>query len=301
MNKNLINISELSKNDIDELIAFAEQFYDGDGGCKRENIFPDKTIANVFFEPSTRTKLSFEIAAKNLGCQTINFDIKNSSMKKGESVFDTIDTVSLMGVDMFIIRSSEPILAELANMMPGVKFINAGEGTESHPTQTLTDFLTIKQTKDTLNNLKIAIVGDLDHSRVARSFLNGISNYEENEIVLTGHPDLCSNFINNDKYHYVENLDDALKDADIVMALRIQHERIQSSTEIDIDEYKALYQVNSERMELAKGDAILMHPGPVNMDIEVSESLYHSDKSVIRDQVSNGVAIRMAVLSRFLS
>ena len=116
MNKNLINISELSKNDIDELIAFAEQFFDGDGGCKRENIFPDKTIANVFFEPSTRTKLSFEIAAKNLGCQTINFDIKNSSMKKGESVFETIDTVSLMGVDMFIIRSSEPILAELANM-----------------------------------------------------------------------------------------------------------------------------------------------------------------------------------------
>lgn len=301
MNKSLINISQLSKKDIDELMIFAENFFNNEGRCKKENIFPDKTIANIFFEPSTRTKLSFEMAAKNLGCQTLNFDVLNSSLKKGESIYETLDAINLMGVDMMIVRSSEPMLAELSSTMDGARFINAGEGIESHPTQTLTDLLNIKQFKGTLENLRIVIVGDLNHSRVARSFISGINKYDNNEIILTGHPKLCSDFINNNAYNYEENLCNAINNADVIMALRIQHERINQDTEIDLDEYKNLYQINSENIEYAKDDVILMHPGPVNMDVEVSESLYFSEKSAIRNQISNGVAIRMAVLSKFLS
>jgi len=301
MNKNLLSLNDLSKEDLLSLLDFAEKFIDDDGGFKKEDLFPDKTIANIFFEPSTRTKCSFEIAAKNLGCSVIDFNVSGSSVSKGESIFQTVDALSLMGIDLCVIRHADTIISELAEYMPNMTFINAGEGTTSHPTQALIDLMTIKQFKNNIDNLKITIIGDLDHSRVVRSFVEGVSNFAIDSLTFSGHPDMCKHFTDPAIGNYEPNLDIAVSDADVIMALRIQHERFESDMNLDIDEYKSLYQLTTERISMAKGDAIIMHPGPVNIDIEISETAYQSDNSVIRNQVANGVAMRMAVLARFLS
>ena len=179
-------------------------------------------------------------------------------------------------------------------------FVNAGEGMLSHPTQTLLDLKTIMDNKKTIDSLKIVIVGDLDHSRVTSSFLEVLKNFELEALVLSGHPAMCTKYIDNKQGLYEPDLNKALDNADVVMALRIQHERFEQELDLDLETYKQDYQLTSEKMDNAKGDAIIMHPGPVNY-IEITESIYDSEQSVIRQQVKNGVAVRMAVLSRFLS
>jgi len=299
MAKNLLSINDLSKKEILDLIEFANNFFNEEGDFLRESLFPDKTIANVFCEPSTRTKSSFAIAAKNLGCSVIDFNIESSSVQKGESIYETIDALNLMGVDLCVLRHPESIIRELAETLPKMVFINAGEGSISHPTQALLDLKTIIDHKGTLDGLNIVIIGDLDHSRVTSSFVEGISNFEIGSLTFCGHPEMCSKYIDPNIGRYEADMATALQDADVVMTLRIQYERFEKELNLDLETYKSEYQLSSEKLENAKGDAIIMHPGPVNY-IEITEAVYDSENSVIRQQIANGVAIRMAVLSRFL-
>ena len=299
MANNLLSINDLSKKEILELIEFANNFFNDEGSFRRESLFPDKTIANVFCEPSTRTKSSFAIAAKNLGCSVIDFNIENSSVQKGESIYETIDALNLMGVDLCVLRHPESIIRELAETLPEMVFVNAGEGSISHPTQALLDLKTIIDHKDKLDDLNIVIIGDLDHSRVTSSFVEGISNFDIGSLTFCGHPEMCTKYRDPKMGRYEADMATALQDADVVMALRIQYERFEKELNLDLETYKSEYQLSSEQLENAKGDAIIMHPGPVNY-IEITEAVYDSENSVIRQQIANGVAIRMAVLSRFL-
>ena len=301
MNKSLLSLAELSRKEIEDLINFAEKFINTDGSFKKESLFLDKTIANIFCEPSTRTKSSFEIAAKNLGCNVIDFDTDTSSLQKGESIYETVDALSLMGVDLCVLRHSESVIQQLVEYVPEMIFINGGEGSISHPTQGLLDLMTIIQHKETIDNQNIVIVGDLDHSRVTASFIEGVSNFDFKSLTFSGHPDMCKLFHSHPKGKYEPDLNTAIEGADVIVALRIQHERLEAEDIIDLDQYKYEYQINSERLAMANEDAILMHPGPVNLDIEISTMVYESEQCVIRQQVANGVAIRMAVLSQYLS
>ena len=205
-----------------------------------------------------------------------------------------------MGVDLCVLRHPDSVIQELANTLPKMVFINAGEGSISHPTQALLDMKTIIDHKNSLDGLKIVIVGDLDHSRVTSSFVEGISNFSIDSLTFSGHPEMCTKYQNPQTGNYEPDLDKALQDADVVMTLRIQYERFDEELNLDLETYKKAYQLTSEKLEHAKGDAIIMHPGPVNY-IEITEAVYDSENSVIRQQIANGVAIRMAVLSRFLS
>ena len=299
MANNLLSINDLSKKEILELIEFANNFFNDEGSFRRESLFPDKTIANVFCFPCTRTKSSFAIAAKNLGCSVIDFNIENSSVQKGESIYETIDALNLMGVDLCVLRHPESIIRELAETLPEMVFVNAGEGSISHPTQALLDLKTIIDHKDKLDDLNIVIIGDLDHSRVTSSFVEGISNFDIGSLTFCGHPEMCTKYRDPKIGRYEADMATALQDADVVMTLRIQYERFEKELNLDLETYKSEYQLSSEKLENAKGDAIIMHPGPVNY-IEITEAVYDSENSVIRQQIANGVAIRMAVLSRFL-
>ena len=287
----LISLKDFSQKDILELIELANKFIDAEGKIKSESIFPDKRVLTLFYEPSTRTKISFEIAAKSLGCHVINFDVSNSSLSKGETLQDTIDSLAQMDIDLCVLRHSDAVIEDLINQIrKPMTFISAGEGTFSHPTQGLLDLMTIHQYIG-LENLNILIVGDLDHSRVYQSFTDGIKHFNSS-VTLCGHPDLCTK-VDSSK------LNKAIKGKDVIMALRIQHERMDG--QIDQISYIEDYQVNEQRLKKANPNAILMHPGPVNQGIEITEALYKSKQSVILDQVANGVAMRMAILTKYLS
>tara|TARA_B100000212_G_scaffold341790_1_gene326083 strand:- start:2405 stop:3310 length:906 start_codon:yes stop_codon:yes gene_type:complete len=300
MVKNLLSINDLTKKEILDLINFSNNFIDDEGNFRKEDLFPDKTVANIFCEPSTRTKMSFAVAAGNLGCNILDFNIDSSSVQKGESIYETIDALNLMGVDLCVLRHPDSVIRELAEQLPNMVFINAGEGSISHPTQALLDMKTIINHKSNLDGLKIVIVGDLDHSRVTSSFVEGIANFDIEELVFCGHPEMCNKYMNTDFGNYEPDMEKALKDADVVMTLRIQYERFEKDLNLDLEGYKNTYQLSSEKLGFAKSDAIIMHPGPVNY-VEITEAVYDSENSVIREQIANGVAIRMAVLSRFLS
>ena len=300
MAKNLLSINDLTKKEILDLINFSNNFIDEEGNFRKEDLFPDKTVANIFCEPSTRTKMSFAVAASNLGCDILDFNIDSSSVQKGESIYETIDALNLMGVDLCVLRHPDSVIRELAQQLPNMVFINAGEGSISHPTQALLDMKTIINHKSNLDGLKIVIVGDLDHSRVTSSFVEGIANFDIEELVFCGHPEMCNKYMNTDFGTYEPDMEKALKDADVVMTLRIQYERFEKDLNLDLESYKNAYQLSSEKLGFAKSDAIIMHPGPVNY-VEITEAVYDSENSVIREQIANGVAIRMAVLSRFLS
>ena len=300
MAKNLLTIKDLTKEEILDLIKFSNNFIDDQGNFRKENLFPDKIVANVFCEPSTRTKSSFAIAAVNLGCSVLEFNIDSSSIQKGESIYETVDALNLMGVDLCVLRHPESVINELAECLPKMVFINAGEGSISHPTQALLDLKTIIDHKNSPDGLKIVIVGDLDHSRVTSSFVETISNFEVDSLIFSGHPEMCIRYQSPDLGTYEPDFEKALQDADVVMTLRIQHERFEKDLDLDLESYKNSYQLSTEKLGCAKSDVIIMHPGPVNY-IEITEDVYDSENSVIRQQIANGVAIRMAVLSRFLS
>jgi len=299
MAKDLISINDLTKKEILDLINFSNNFIDEEGNFRKEDLFPDKTVANVFCEPSTRTKMSFAVAAGNLGCNVLDFNIDSSSIQKGESIYETIDALNLMGVDLCVLRHPESVIRELSKQLPKMVFINAGEGSISHPTQALLDIKTIVDHKSNLDGLKIVIVGDLDHSRVTSSFVEAVSNFDIEELTFCGHPEMCNKYMDSDFGNYEPDMEKALKDADVVMTLRIQYERFEKDLDLDLETYKNAYQLSSEKLGFAKGDAIIMHPGPVNY-IEITEAVYDCENSVIREQIANGVAVRMAVLSRFL-
>ncbi len=297
--RHLTSLKDLSKDEILELLDLADNFIDTEGSIRRDPLFPDKKIVNIFCEPSTRTKISFEIAASNLGCQIIDFDISSSSLEKGETLKDTIDNLSKMNINLCVLRHKESVIHDLIDQTDSMVFVSGGEGATSHPSQGLLDIMTVRHRKD-LDNSNILIVGDLDHSRVFQSFIDGMSNFDS-KITLCGPKDLCKDVLDSSNLNYEEDLDIALKGQDVVMALRIQHERFQNKENLDKDSYIKNYQINNARLGIANDECIVMHPGPVNQGIEISEDVYNSESSVILDQVANGVAMRMAILIKYLS
>jgi aspartate carbamoyltransferase catalytic subunit len=300
--RHLLTMRGLDRERITNLLDQSQKFVTASGqAVARSNALQGKTVANLFFEPSTRTRASFDLAAKRLGADVLNLDVNTSSRKKGESILDMIYTLEAMQVDVFVVRDAEAgVPAYIARHVNDfVSILNAGESDVSHPTQALLDLLTIRQHKGEFEGLKVTIVGDIAHSRVARSASEALVTMGVSELRLVSPPALTPEpGTVPDRAKILGSLDEGMRDADVVMALRIQRERIGNLDGIPgIDEYFASYGVSHERMKLAAPDAIVMHPGPMNRGIEIESSLADSPCSVITEQVRNGVAVRMAVLS----
>ncbi len=299
--RHLLTLKGLGKTHICQILDEAETFLSPLGRpVARTQALQGRTVANLFFEPSTRTRASFDLAAKRLGADVLNLDVNTSSRKKGESILDTMYTLQAMQVDVFVVRdASAGVPAYIArNVQNQVSILNAGEAERSHPTQGLLDLLTMRQHKPDFEDLTVTIVGDIAHSRVARSAAEGLITMGVGELRLVSPEALAPNPEDVPGAKILHNLDDGIRDADVVMALRIQRERIGSLDGIPgIDEYFANYGISLKRMKLAKPDAIVMHPGPMNRGIEIESGLADSPQSVITSQVTNGVAIRMAILT----
>ena len=225
--------------------------------------------------------------------------MSSSSLEKGETLKDTIDNLAKMNINLCVLRHKDSVIHELIDKTDSMVFVSGGEGSISHPSQGLLDIMTVRHRKD-LDNSNILIVGDLDHSRVFQSFIDGMSNFDS-KITLCGPKELCKDVIDDSNLNYEEDLNKALKGQDVVMALRIQHERFEDKKNLDKESYLSNYQINNEKLQIANDDCIVMHPGPVNQGIEISEDVYNSANSVILDQVANGVAMRMAILIKYLS
>ena len=298
--RHLLTLKGLDRSLLVQLLDDAERYLSRMGAMPtRSDSLAGRSVANLFFEPSTRTRASFDLAAKRLEADVLNLDVNTSSRKKGESILDTIYTLQAMQVDIMVVRdASAGVPAYIArNVEDHVSILNAGEADVSHPTQGLLDLLTIRRHKGTFSNLVVAIVGDIMHSRVARSAAHGLHTLGVGELRLISPPPLAPPADELPYAKLLTNLDAGLRDADVVMALRIQRERIGNLDGIPgIDEYFANYGISAERMKIAASDAIIMHPGPMNRGIEIESSLADSPQSVITEQVTNGVAVRMAVL-----
>jgi aspartate carbamoyltransferase catalytic subunit len=298
--RHLLTLKGLDKSMLLNLLDDAQRFVSRPGkAAPRNQSLAGRTVANLFFEPSTRTRASFDLAGKRLGADVLNLDVNTSSRKKGESILDTIYTLQAMHVDVMVVRdASAGVPAYIArHVNDHVSILNAGEADASHPTQGLLDLLTIRQRKGTIADLTVAIVGDIAHSRVARSAAQGLHTLGVGELRLISPPALAPDPNEMPYASLFYNLHDGLRNADVVMALRIQRERIGSLDGIPgIDEYFANYGISAKRMKIAAPDAIVMHPGPMNRGIEIESSLADSLASVITQQVANGVAVRMSVL-----
>ena len=294
----LLTLKGVDKALLTEILDDAENYLTapGDPPARSESMV-GRTIANLFFEASTRTRASFDLAARRLGADVLNLDVNTSSRKKGESILDTIYTLEAMQVDVMVVRdASAGVPAYIARH---VSILNAGESDVSHPTQGLLDVLTIRQHKGAFENLTVAIVGDICHSRVAMSASQALTTLGVGELRLISPPVMAPDPADVPGATIMDNLADGLADADVVMALRIQRERIGNLDGIPgIDEYFANFGISHDSMNVAKPDAIVMHPGPMNRGIEIEGSLADGPNSVITQQVTNGVAVRMAVLDR---
>ena len=303
--RHLLTLKNLDPDLLVNILDDAEAYLTAPGVLPaRRNSLHGRTVGNLFFEPSTRTRASFDLAARRLGADVLNLDVNTSSRKKGESILDTIHTLEAMHVQVMVVRdASDGVPAYIArNVKDHISVLNAGESDVSHPTQGLLDLLTIRQHKPDFQNLTVAIVGDIQHSRVAMSASQALQSVGVGELRLISPPALTPDSTHFPGATIVDNLKDGLADADVVMALRIQRERIGNLDGIPgIDEYFANYGISEESMRFAKPDAIVMHPGPMNRGIEIESALADGPQSVITQQVTNGVAIRMAVLDRVMT
>ena len=300
--RHLLTLKGLDKALLIDILDDAEAYLTAPGDLPaRSQSLAGRTVGNLFFEPSTRTRASFDLAGKRLGADVLNLDVNTSSRKKGESILDTIYTLQAMHVDVMVVRdASDGVPAYIArHVQPHVSILNAGESDVSHPTQGLLDVLTIRQNKGAFEQLTVAIVGDIRHSRVAMSATHALTTLGVGDLRLISPPVLAPDADKVPGARIVDNLAEGIADADVVMALRIQRERIGNLDGIPgIDEYFANYGISHDSMKLARPDAIVMHPGPMNRGIEIEGSLADGPRSVITQQVTNGVAVRMAVLDR---
>lgn len=294
--KHLLGIEPLSKEDILQILDTAKIFK---GICKGTNKkFPalkGKLILNLFMENSTRTKSSFEIAEKRLGADTLNFSASASSLSKGESFYDTIKTLESMEPHIVVIRHSSPGSSKFLADNIDASVVNAGDGAHEHPTQALLDAYTIREAMGTLEGLNIVIAGDIKHSRVVRSNI-WLLKKMGNKVTLSGPPTLIPFDVDKLGVDVDYDFDNAIKDADVVMMLRIQRERMVESFFPSLQEFNMLYGLTKKRMNSLKKGAIVMHPGPINRGVEINSEVADSSRSVILEQVSNGIYVRMAVL-----
>jgi len=298
--QHLLCIEGLSRQIIEEIFARADSFLDlENNNVKKTDLLNGKTICNLFFENSTRTRTTFEIAAKKLSADVINLNVSTSSQSKGESILDTINNLIAMHADMFVIRHNQSgsahFIAKHINI--NIKVVNAGDGYHSHPTQGLLDAFTIRHYKKDFKKLKIAIVGDIKHSRVARSEINALSILGVPEIRVIAPQTLMPYGVKDLGVIPFDNLDHGVKNVDVIMMLRLQKERMDSALIPSQEEYFKTYGLTSKRVDLANPDCIIMHPGPMNRGVEIESSVADSNKAVILPQVSFGIAIRMAVMS----
>ncbi len=296
--KHFTDIKQCSRDDLLRLFHLTDQLA-GLKPKKRRKQLQDKTVMQLFFENSTRTRVSFELAARQLGANLINVDMARSSTSKGESLRDTLETLAAMGPDAFVIRHSDNGTAEQARQWLGdrVCIINAGDGNNQHPSQALLDLYTIHRHKGDFAPLKVAIFGDIKHSRVASSLIDGLQIMGCQNINLFGPRHLMPE---STPALIMNRFANAARDADVLVMLRIQKERMAESETPQLENYLAHYGLTPERLQLAKPDAIVMHPGPINRDVEIASEVADGPQSVILEQVQNGVLTRRAILHHLL-
>ncbi len=294
--KDLVSIASLDPDEIMLILETADSFKEVSGReIKKVPALRGKTVVNFFFEPSTRTRTSFELAAKRLSADVINFSTSSSSVVKGETLLDTARNIEAMQADIIVLR--HPAAGAAETLARGVKssVINAGDGWHEHPTQALLDLFTLREKKLTFKGLRVAIVGDLAHSRVARSNIYALTKMGA-EVRAVGPPTMIPAFLDRLGARVYYNMDEALRGVDVILMLRLQLERQGPALFPTIREYSRLYGLTSERLKLADSGALVMHPGPINRGVEIAPEVADGFASVILDQVTNGVAVRMAVL-----
>jgi aspartate carbamoyltransferase catalytic subunit len=301
--RHLISLEGLSRRLLEELLHTAEALAAATGGkVKKLPLLRGRTVVNLFFEPSTRTRTSFSLAASRLSADVVDFDIDTSSASKGESVLDTLRTLEAMHCDLFVVRHRENGTPEYLarHVRPGVSVVNAGDGNHAHPTQGLLDAYTLRQRKGRdFSRLVALIIGDVAHSRVARSDIDALRTLGIGELRVCAPETLLPEdpLPGVRVFHEIER---ALRDVDVVMMLRLQKERMQASAIPDDGSYFARYGLTPQRLALAKRDAIVMHPGPMNRGVEIASEVADGPQSVILQQVSNGLVVRMAVMAHLM-
>jgi aspartate carbamoyltransferase catalytic subunit len=296
MKKDLLGIADLSPEEIYQILDTAEAMREiGERPIKKVPTLRGKTIVNLFYEPSTRTRTSFEIAEKRLSADTLNIAVATSSVLKGETLADTAMNIEAMAPDMIVLRHASSGACHLLSRICRSRIINAGDGMHEHPTQALLDAFTIRQHNQYIDKLKVAIVGDLLHSRVLRSNVLLLTKLGA-DVWLSGPPTLMPPGIERLGVHVTTSVDEAVADADVIMMLRIQQERMQGAFFPSLREYFNVFGMTAERVRRAKPGVIIMHPGPINRGVEIASEVADGPYSVILEQVANGVAVRMAVL-----
>ncbi|TCV86358.1 aspartate carbamoyltransferase catalytic subunit [Sulfurirhabdus autotrophica] len=298
--QHLLSIEGLPVEIVRHILDTAEPFVSvAEREVKKVPLLRGKAIFNLFFEPSTRTRTTFEIAAKRLSADVINLNISASSQSKGETLLDTVDNLAAMQADMFIVRHAQSGAAHLIarHVAPHIHVVNAGDGRHAHPTQGLLDVFTIRKFKKEFTNLRVAIVGDVMHSRVARSQIHALNILGVPEVRVIAPKTLLPTGVEQLGVHVYNDMTKGLKDVDVVIMLRLQNERMRGALLPSAQEYFKYYGLTAEKLAYAKPDAIVMHPGPMNRGVEIDSTVADGAQSVILPQVTYGIAVRMAVMS----
>jgi aspartate carbamoyltransferase catalytic subunit len=298
--KHLLSIEGLPRAILTQILDTAESFAGvSEREVKKVPLLRGKTVCNIFFENSTRTRTTFEIAAKRLSADVVSLNVGTSSQSKGETILDTVDNLIAMHADMFVVRHSQSGAAHfIARHVPShIHVINAGDGRHSHPTQGLLDVFTIRRYKPDMHNLRVAIVGDLLHSRVARSEIHALSTLGVPEIRVVAPKTLLPEYVERLGVQVYHDMHEGLKDVDVVMMLRLQNERMSGALLPSAQEYFKCFGLTQEKLAVARPDAIVMHPGPMNRGVEIDSAVADGSQSVILPQVTYGIAVRMAVMS----
>lgn len=294
--QNLLDLESLDANEISYCLDRAESFREvSTRNVKKVPALRGQVVVLMFFEPSTRTKTSFSLAAKRMSADVVNFSASSSSLKKGESIRDTARNIEAMGIDTIVLRHSAPGASQILTRSVDAGIVNAGDGAHEHPTQGLIDLFTIRKHRGSIEGQTVAIVGDILHSRVARSNIQGLLKLGAN-VILCGPPTLLPESYRDLGVELSHDLDEVMQRADVLNLLRIQLERQNANRFPSIREYTRLFGVNEQRMEQAGGDILVMHPGPINRGVEVTPGVADGPQSVVLNQVTYGLAVRMAVL-----
>jgi aspartate carbamoyltransferase catalytic subunit len=298
--RHLLTLDGLPRAILTQILDTAESFMDvGEREVKKVPLLRGKSIFNLFFEPSTRTRTTFEIAAKRLSADVVNLNISTSSQTKGEAILDTVDNLAAMHADMFIVRHSQSGAAHFIarNVAPHISVINAGDGRHAHPTQGLLDMFTIRRFKGDFHNLTVAIVGDVLHSRVARSQIHALTTLGVPEVRVIAPKTLLPTGVEQMGVKVYHDMAAGLRGCDVVIMLRLQNERMKGAMLPSTQEYFKFFGLTPEKLAYAKPDAIVMHPGPMNRGVEIDSEVADGPQSVILPQVTYGIAVRMAVMA----
>ncbi len=298
--RHFLTVEGLPRSLLERILDTAESFSGViEKSVKKVPLLRGRTIINLFFEPSTRTRTTFELAAKRLSADVLNINVATSATSKGESLLDMLRNLEAMQCDMFVVRHADSGAAHFIaqHVAPHVSVVNAGDGSHAHPTQAMLDMYTIRRHKGDFEPLRVAIVGDILHSRVARSQIHALNALGTGEVRVVAPRTLLPRDVGSLGAHVYHDIRQGLKDVDVIITLRLQRERMQGALLPSEHEYYQLYGISQERLALARPDAIVMHPGPINRGVEIESAVADGPQSVILNQVTNGIAVRMAVMS----